>query len=66
METNGLSTVNHLAFETTYNDKPWGGTQDGKNRILALGNQGAYQRNDFSESRLLHLPIQRKTLNSLT
>ena len=49
------------------------GTQEGKNgcrlaaiphRILAL--IGAYQRNDFSEPRLLHLPIQRKVLNSLT
>ena len=27
---------------------------------------GAYQRGDFCEPRLLHLPIQRKVLNSLT
>ena len=49
------------------------GTQQGKNscclaaiphRILAP--IGAYQRTDFSEPRLLHLPRQRKVLNSLT
>ena len=37
-----------------------------KHRILASDNWGAYQRNDFSEPRLLHLPIQGKVLNSLT
>ena len=37
-----------------------------KNRILALDNQGANQRNDFIEPRFLHLPIHRKALNSLT
>ena len=34
--------------------------------ILAPDSWGAYQRNDFSEPRLLHLPIHRKALNSLT
>ena len=37
-----------------------------KLRILAPESWGAYQRNDFSEPRLLHLPIHRKALNSLT
>ena len=37
-----------------------------KHRILAPDSWGAYQRNDFSEPRLLHLPIHRKALNSLT
>ena len=36
-----------------------------KHRILAPESWGAYQRNDFSEPRLLHLPRQRKALNSL-
>ena len=38
----------------------------GKNRTLALDSWGAYQRSDFSEPRLLHLPIHWKVLNSLT
>ena len=37
----------------------------GKHRILAPDSWGAYQRNDFSEPRLLHLPMHRKALNSL-
>ena len=36
-----------------------------KHRILAPDGWGAYQGNNFSEPRLLHLPIHRKTLNSL-
>ena len=36
-----------------------------KHRILVPDSWGAYQRNDFSEPRLLHLPIYRK-VNSLT
>ena len=35
-----------------------------KHRILAP-DRGLYQRNDFSEPRLFHLPIHRKVLNSL-
>ena len=37
-----------------------------KHRILAPESWGAYQRNDFSEPRLLHLPLRRKALNSFT
>ena len=37
-----------------------------KCRILAPDNWDAYKRNDFSEPRLLHLPIYRKVLNFLT
>ena len=37
-----------------------------KHKILAPESWGARQRNDFSESRLLHLPIHRKALNSWT
>ena len=36
-----------------------------KHRILALESQEAYQRNDFSEPRLLHPPTDRRALNSL-
>ena len=35
-------------------------------RILASDSWGAYQKNDFSEPRLMHPPIHRKALNSLT
>ena len=37
-----------------------------KHRILAPDSWDTYQRNDFSEPRLLHLPTYRKVLNSLT
>ena len=35
-----------------------------KSRILAPDSWGTYQRSDFNELRLLHLPIHRKVLNS--
>ena len=34
--------------------------------MLAVDSWGAHQRKDFSEPRLLHLPIHREALNSLT
>lgn len=37
-----------------------------KRRILAPNSWDAWPRNDFSEPRILHLPIHRKVLNSLT
>ena len=37
-----------------------------RHRTLAPDSWGTYQRNDFSEPRLLHLPIHRKALSSLT
>ena len=37
-----------------------------KSRTLAPDSWGADQWNDFNEPRLLHLPIHRKALNSLT
>ena len=40
------------------------GTQE-ENKQDTDPRQSAYQRNDFSEPRLRHLPIQRKALNSL-
>ena len=36
-----------------------------KHRILGPDRQGAYQGNNFSEPRLLHLPVHRKTPSSL-
>ena len=35
-----------------------------KHRTVVPDNRGTYQRNDFSEPRLLQLPIHRKALNS--
>ena len=37
-----------------------------KNQVLAPHSWDAYKRNDFSKTRLSHLSIHRKTLNSLT
>ena len=37
-----------------------------KHRQLASESWDAYERNEFSEPKLLHLPIYRKALNSLT
>ena len=37
-----------------------------KHMIQTPDGWGAYQRNDFSDPRPLHLPIHRKALNSLT
>ena len=48
---------------------PWctsSGLRMGKHRTQAPESWGADQRNDFSQPRLLHLPIHRKLLNSLT
>ena len=36
-----------------------------EHRILAPDSWGAYQRNDFSDPRVLHFPTWRKALNSL-
>jgi len=46
-------------YVQTWGDRKW------KYRILALGSWDAYQRNYFCEPRLLHLPVNRKVLNSL-
>ena len=37
-----------------------------RSRILAPGSWGTYQRDEFNEPSLLHLPIHRKVLNLLT
>ena len=63
--------VETLFWPSRHCSHPWrcmhsGGIQMETSRILAPERWGAYQRKDFSEPRLLHLPIQRKTLKSLT
>ena len=49
----------------TYYWEPWG-TRKVKTQTLASESWDAYERNEFSEPKLLHLPIYRKALNSLT
>ena len=56
--------AHHQAISPT--DTWEGGLGVGKHRILALDRWGACQRDGFNEPRLLHLPIHRKVLNSLT
>ena len=47
--------------------EPWGEESQGvKAKEAGPRRRGAYQRNDFSEPRLLHLPLHRKALNSQT
>ena len=62
-DRNRMPTISHCNY-------PWRCTlrrlRLRKHRMLAPDSWGAYQRNDFSEPWLLHLPIHRKALNSLT
>ena len=53
----------HSIVATPYGE-PWGNSGCEK-WILAPDSWDAYQRNYFSEPRLLHLPIHRKAINSL-
>ena len=45
---------------------PQGAQDVKKHRLAAQDSWDAYERNDFTEPRLLHLPIHRKAQNSLT
>ena len=49
----------------TPHSEPWGNSGC-ENRIRAPDSWDTFQRNDFSEPRLLHLPTYWKVLNSLT
>ena len=61
-----LPSNGHHTAATPYSE-PWGSLgYGGKNGILAPESWGMYQRNDFTEPRLLHLPMHRKGLTSLT
>ena len=46
--------------------EPQGSSGCENHRILAWDGQNANERDDFSESRLLHLPTHREALNSFT
>ena len=60
-----LPSSSHQTTATPYGES-WGRKlRKRKHRKLAPYSRGAYQRNDFSEPRLLHLLIFRKALNSL-
>ena len=65
-DKNRMPTIKPSASAATLNGAPWGDSGMRKHRILAPDSWGIYQRNDFNEPRLLHLPIHRKALNSLT
>ena len=60
-----LPSSSHQTTATPYGES-WGRKlRKRKHRKLAPYSRGAYQRNDFSEPRLLHLLIFRKAFNSL-
>ena len=65
METNKLLTAKSSATAVTPNCARWGFRME-RSRILAPESWGAFQRNDFSEPSLLHVPTHRKALTSLT
>ena len=60
-----LPSSSHQTAATPFGE-PHGSSGCEKHRILAPDSWDAYQRNNFSEPRLLHLPIYRKALNSFT
>ena len=62
METEGLPAAKSSAIGIT----PTVQHRMEKNRMLVLDSWDANERNGFSGPRLLHLPIHRKVLNSLT
>ena len=62
---NRMPAINPKATAATLHRCTLGQHRMGKHRILAPDSWGTYLRNDFSEPRLLHLPIHRKVLNSL-
>ena len=65
-ENTSLLTAIRLQPFPTPEDEPQGSSGCKNHRTLALVRWGAYEGNDFSEPRPMHLPIHRKALNSLT
>ena len=61
----GTQEGEEYLWSTPYSE-PQGSSGSEKHRRLAQDSWDMYERNDFSEPRLLHLPIYRKALNSLT
>ena len=59
-----LWSTTHQTAATPY-DEPQGSSGCEKHNILAPDRWTTFERNDFSEPRLLHLPIYREVLNSL-
>ena len=65
---NYLRLSSHRRLQPSLPATPKGAqaVKQNRNRLLALDCWDGYKRNDSREPRLLHLPIPRKTLNSLT
>lgn len=60
-----LGSSSHQTAATPHCE-PQGSSGCEKHRTLAWDSQNANERDDFSESRLLRLPIHREALNSFT
>ena len=67
-QDNCHTTINNLAVNVaaTHQQCTLERRRMWKHRIVAPDSSDAYQRNDLSYLRLLHLPIHRKALNDLT
>ena len=59
-----LAICSHQIMATPYGE-PWGNSGCENRGYRSLVNWEVYQKNDFSEPRLLYLPIVRKVLTSL-
>ena len=60
-----MTVISKCIYHGWWAGEPWGSSGCEKHRKLALNSWGAYQRNDFSEPRFLHLPSYCNVLNSL-
>ena len=61
-----VAAIKPSATAATPCDVPWGEHRMENTRTLTLDNDDAYQKENFTKFRLLHLPIHRKALKSLT
>ena len=61
-----VAAIKPSATAATPHDVPWGEHRMENTRTLTLDNDDAYQKENFTKFRLLHLPIHRKALKSLT
>ena len=64
-ETNGLPTGKPSSIAAIYKVVLRRELSRGKYRLTGPDSWGACQKDDFNDSRLLHLPICKKALNSL-
>ena len=60
-----LPSSSHQTTATAHSE-PWGKEVPDRKQETGPDSWDAYERNDVSESRLLHFPIHRKVLHSLT